>query len=160
MFIYLENIAFSCRLQIFFRNEKICDSFLFIPILVDIPFSCTVCDRFGGMKMLSTLKIWLYIPRKRWIQYKTTYFNMIIMWYKNVHENPMLTVIWQNISTKIGIKRKLSHIFHSEKRFEIYKKKQYFQDILTIFLIFFLHFCQHFKIIYVFLNIQHQFKKN
>ena len=36
---------------------------------------------------------------------------------------------------------------------------QYFQDILTIFLIFFLHFCQHFKIMYVFLNIQRQFKK-
>ena len=50
--------------------------------------------------------------------------------------------------------------FYSEKRFEIYKKKQYFQDILTIFLIIFLHFSRHFKIMYVLLNIQSQFEKN
>ena len=49
--------------------------------------------------------------------------------------------------------------FHSEKRFEIYKKKQYFQDILTIFLIIFLHFSRHFKIMYVLLDIQVQIKK-
>ena len=134
MLIYLENIAFSCRFQIFFRNEKICDSFLFIPILVDIPFSCTVCDRFGGMKMLSTLKIWLYIPRKRWIQYKNTYFDLIIMWSKNVHENPMLTVIWQNISTKIGIKRKLSHIFSFRKKIWNLQEKAIFSRYINNFL--------------------------
>ena len=50
--------------------------------------------------------------------------------------------------------------FYSEKRFEIYKKKQYFQDILTIFLIIFLHFSRHFKIMYVLLNIQSQLEKN
>ena len=49
--------------------------------------------------------------------------------------------------------------FHSEKRFEIYKKKQYFRDVLTIFLIIFSHFSRHFKIMYVLLNIQSQFKK-
>ena len=49
--------------------------------------------------------------------------------------------------------------FYSEKRFEIYKKKQYFQDILTIFLIIFLHFSRHFKIMYVLLNIQSQLEK-
>ena len=49
--------------------------------------------------------------------------------------------------------------FHSEKRFEIYKKKHFLQNILTIFAINFFQVSQHFEIMYVLLNIQVQLKK-
>ena len=54
----------------------------------------------------------------------------------------------------------IAYFFIPKKRFEIYKKKQYLQDILTIFLIIFYNFSRRFKIMYALLNIQSQFKKN
>ena len=38
-------------------------------------------------------------------------------------------------------------------------KKHYLQNILTFFVIYFLHFSRHFKIMYVLLDIQVQIKK-
>ena len=91
-----------------------------------------------------TLKIWLYIPRGRWIWYLGTYFYLIIMWSKNVCENPMVTVIWQNIWTKIIIKRKLSHIFSFRKKIWNLQEKAIFSRYINNFLNF---------IFYIFVNI-------
>ena len=60
---------------------------------------------FGDMKILSTLKIWLFYTQGNKNKIISHTFLLDHSVIKNVLKNPILTVIWQNIWKEMSIKR-------------------------------------------------------
>ena len=129
-----------------------------------MPFSCTVCDRFGD--------IWRYenfVHIKNLALYTQGKVDMIFRHIFLFDHNVIKKCVWKpngdshmtkHMNENHYKKKTIAYFFILKKDLKSTRKKQYLQDILKIFLINFLHFSRNFKIMYVFLNIQSQFKAN